>query len=123
MTKRILIIEDTRDNRNILNDLLTPAGFEVFEAENGEAGVALARELRPDLILMDVQMPLVDGYEATRRIRADPDTRHIPIIAITSYAMSGDEAKAMAAGCNGYVAKPFSPRAILAIVRDLLADA
>ena len=121
MSKRILVVEDTVNNRRILNDLLTNAGFEVIEAFDGEKGVAMAAECRPDLILMDIQLPLVDGYEATRRIKANPDLRAIPIIAVTSYALSGDEAKALAAGCDGYFAKPFSPRVILAKVREFLS--
>jgi two-component system, cell cycle response regulator DivK len=120
MSKCILVIEDTENNRRILNDLLTNAGFEVIEAVDGEKGVAMAAERRPDLILMDIQLPVVDGYEATRRIKSNQELRHIPIIAVTSYALSGDEAKARAAGCNGYVAKPFSPRLILAKVREFL---
>jgi two-component system cell cycle response regulator DivK len=121
MSKRILVVEDTENNRRILNDLLTHAGFEVIEAVDGEKGVAMAAERRPDLILMDIQLPLVDGYEATRRIKSDPDLRAIPIIVVTSYALSGDEAKARAAGCDGYIAKPFSPRVILAKVREFLS--
>lgn len=121
MTKRILVVEDTVNNRRILNDLLTNAGFEVVEAFDGEKGVAMAAEYRPDLILMDIQLPLVDGYEATRRIKANPELRAIPIIAVTSYALSGDEAKAIAAGCDGYFAKPFSPRVILAKIREFLS--
>src|SRR5204863_1383816 len=118
MSKKILVVEDTQNNRRILNDLLTNAGFEVVEAVDGEKGVAMAAELKPDLILMDIQLPLVDGYEATRRIKANPDLKAIPIIAVTSYALSGDEAKALAAGCDGYFAKPFSPRVILAKIRE-----
>jgi two-component system, cell cycle response regulator DivK len=121
MSKRILVVEDTENNRMILNDLLTNAGFEVVEARDGEKGVTMAGECRPDLILMDIQLPKVDGYEATRRIKSRPELQHIPIIAVTSYALSGDEAKARAAGCDGYIAKPFSPRIILAKVRELLA--
>ena len=121
MKKRILVVEDTANNRRILNDLLTNAGFEVVEAVDGEKGVAMAAECKPDLILMDIQLPLVDGYEATRRIKANPDMRSVPIIAVTSYALSGDEAKAIAAGCDGYFAKPFSPRVILAKIREFLA--
>jgi two-component system cell cycle response regulator DivK len=121
MSKRILVIEDTENNRRILNDLLTNAGFEVLEAVDGEKGVAMAAEVRPDLILMDIQLPVVDGYEATRRIKANPELRHIPIIAVTSYALSGDDAKALEAGCDGYFAKPFSPRVVLAKVREFLA--
>jgi two-component system, cell cycle response regulator DivK len=120
MTKRILVVEDTEDNRRILRDLLTRAGFELIEAVDGESGVSMATTHRPDLILMDIQLPIFDGYEATRRIKANPDTRNIPIIAVTSYALSGDETKALAAGCDGYVAKPFSPRRILAMVQELL---
>ena len=121
MSKRILVVEDTPNNRRILNDLLTNAGFEVIEAVDGEKGVAMAAEQRPDLILMDIQLPLIDGYEATRRIKANPDLKSIPIIAVTSYALSGDEAKALAAGCDGYFAKPCSPRVILAKIREFLA--
>jgi two-component system, cell cycle response regulator DivK len=120
MSKRILVVEDTEDNRRILRDLLTRAGFELIEAVDGESGVSMAIEHRPDLILMDIQLPVFDGYEATRRIRANPETRSIPIIAVTSYALSGDESKVLAAGCDGYVAKPFSPRKILAMVQEFL---
>jgi two-component system, cell cycle response regulator DivK len=120
MTKRILVVEDTEDNRRILRDLLTRAGFELIEAMDGESGVSMATTHRPDLILMDIQLPIFDGYEATRRIKANPETRNIPIIAVTSYALSGDENKALAAGCDGYVAKPFSPRRILALVQEFL---
>ena len=121
MSARILVIEDTPDNRQIMRDLLTAAGFEVLEAEDGAAGVAAARQHKPDLILMDIQLPVLDGYAATRAIKAYPELAHIPIIAVTSYALSGDEAKTRAAGCNGYVAKPFSPRHLLAEVRRFLA--
>jgi len=121
MTRRILVIEDQPDNRTILRDLLSAAGYEVLEAEDGRAGVAMAVTERPDLILMDIQMPLVDGYEATRRIRAAAGMAATPIIAVTSYALAGDQAKATAAGCDGYVAKPFSPRALLAEVHRFLA--
>jgi two-component system, cell cycle response regulator DivK len=120
MSKRILVVEDTEDNRRILNDLLTNAGFELFEATDGEAGVAMAERHKPDLILMDIQLPVFDGYEATRRIKANPALKHIPIIAVTSYALSGDKQLAFDAGCDGYVAKPFSPRQILAKVREFL---
>ena len=120
MSKRVLVIEDTPDNRQIMRDLLTASGYEVVEAHDGAAGVAKAAEEVPDLILMDIQLPFVDGYEATRRIKANPELAHIPIIAVTSYALSGDEAKTRAAGCDAYIAKPFSPRALLAAVREFL---
>jgi len=122
MSKRILVIEDQEDNRAILRDLLAAAGYEYLEAVNGLEGVAVAARERPDLILMDIQLPEIDGYEATRRIKSDPALRPIPIIAVTSYALSGDEAKARAAGCDDYVTKPFSPRALLAKVRAFLPD-
>jgi two-component system cell cycle response regulator DivK len=118
--KRVLVVEDTEDNRQIIRDLLTSAGYEMIEAVNGEQGVAMAAEHRPDLILMDIQLPVLDGYEATRRIKANPALRHIPVIAVTSYALSGDEEKTREAGCDAYVAKPFSPRLLLAKLRGFL---
>jgi two-component system cell cycle response regulator DivK len=121
MTKRILLIEDTEDNRQIIRDLMAGTGYELLEAEDGETGVAMAAAHRPDLILMDIQLPVVDGYEATRRIKSDPALRHIPVIAVTSYALSGDEVRARAAGCDSYVAKPFSPRLLLATIRQFLS--
>ena len=121
MSQRVLIVEDQEDNRAILRDLLSSAGYELIEASNGEEGVALAERERPDLILMDIQLPVVDGYEATRRIKGNASLRSIPIIAVTSYALSGDEAKAEEAGCDGYVAKPFSPRQLLAKIREYLS--
>lgn len=120
MSKRVLVVEDTEDNRNIVRDLLTSVGYEMIEAVTGAEGVEMARAHMPDLILMDMQMPVLDGYEATRQIKADPALRHIPVIAVTSYALAGDEAKTKAAGCDAYVAKPFSPRQLLAKVREFL---
>jgi two-component system cell cycle response regulator DivK len=122
MMKRILVVEDQEDNRAILRDLLGAAGYAYLEATNGADGIAAAERERPDLILMDIQLPGVDGYEATRRIKADPALRAIPVIAVTSYALSGDEARARAAGCDDYVTKPFSPRQLLAKVREFLPD-
>jgi two-component system cell cycle response regulator DivK len=118
MSKRILVVEDQEDNRQILRDLLATAGYDMIEAEDGVQAIAAASEHRPDLILMDIQLPELDGYEATRRIKADPALNAIPIIVVTSYALSGDEDKARAAGCNAYVAKPYSPRALLAKIRE-----
>ncbi len=120
MSKRILVVEDQDDNRRILRDLLNSVGFETLEAEDGAQGIAAAEAHRPDLILMDIQMPIVDGYEATRRIKANPELRAIPIIVVTSYALSGDEAKARAAGCDDYMTKPYSPRQLLAKIRAYL---
>jgi two-component system cell cycle response regulator DivK len=120
MTKRILVVEDQEDNRQILRDLLETSGYELVEVEDGLQAVAAVAKQRPDLILMDIQLPSIDGYEATRRIRSNADNKSIPIIAVTSYALTGDEAKALAAGCDAYVAKPFSPRQLLAKIRDYL---
>jgi len=120
MSKLILVVEDQEDNRRILRDLLTSAGYEVIEAVTGKDGVSAAETHRPDLILMDIQLPGLDGYEATRRIKANPDLHHIPIIVVTSYALSGDDVKAFEAGCDAYVSKPFSPRALLAKIREYL---
>jgi two-component system cell cycle response regulator DivK len=120
MTKRILVVEDREDNRQILRDLLGSSGYELVEAVDGVQAVAAVANQRPDLILMDIQLPIMDGYEATRRIRSNPDNKSIPIIAVTSYALTGDEGKALAAGCDAYVAKPFSPRQLLAKIREYL---
>jgi two-component system cell cycle response regulator DivK len=120
VTTRVLAIEDHEDNRRILRDLLASVGYELIEAATGEEGIALAGSQVPDLILMDIQLPGLDGYETTRRIRANPALRGVPIIAVTSYALSGDDVKALAAGCDAYVTKPFSPRELLAKIRELL---
>ena len=121
MSKRILVVEDQEDNRRIVHDLLTSVGYEIVEAVTGEEGVRMAETQAPDLILMDIQLPGIDGYEATRRIKANAALRQIPIIAITSYALSGDDVKAFEAGCDAYVSKPFSPRALLAKIREFLS--
>ncbi|HEY2533077.1 MAG TPA: response regulator [Xanthobacteraceae bacterium] len=120
MTRRVLVVEDREDNRQILRDLLGSVGYDVVEAHNGEAAIDAAKAHRPDLILMDIQLPLLDGYEATRRLKADVDLKSIPIIAVTSYALSGDELKARAAGCDAYVAKPYSPRELVAKIKEFL---
>jgi two-component system, cell cycle response regulator DivK len=120
MSKRVLVIEDHEENRRIVRLLLSSAGIEMLEAATGEDGVAMAEKERPDVILMDIQLPGLDGYEATRRIKANPELRHIPIIVVTSYALSGDDVKAFEAGCDAYVTKPFVPRELLAKVRGYL---
>jgi two-component system, cell cycle response regulator DivK len=122
MSKRILVIEDQEDNRKILRDLLTSADFEVIEAADGEAGLAAAAAHRPDLILMDIQLPGIDGYEATRRLKADAALCAIPVIAVTSYALSGDAEKARGVGCDAYISKPYSPRELLEKVRRHLSS-
>ena len=120
MSKRILVVEDEEDSRRILRDLLTSADYEIVEAENGEEALTAAAKQRPDLILMDIHLPIMDGYEATRRIKADPTLTHVPVIAVTSYSLSGDKEKARAAGCDDFVPKPFSPRQLLAKIRQIL---
>ncbi len=120
MTKRILVVEDQEDNRQMLRDLLGSVGHEMIEAHDGETAVAQAAKHRPDLILMDIQLPIMDGYEATRRIKANPELYAIPIIVVTSYALSGDEDKARAAGCDADVTKPYSPRQLLAKINEYL---
>jgi two-component system cell cycle response regulator DivK len=120
MSKRILVVDDQPDNRQIIRDLLAATDYELTEAEDGEQALAAVAKQRPDLILMDIQLPIMDGYEATRRIKADPASRSIPIIAVTSSALSGEEQKARAAGCDDYVTKPYSPRLLLARIREFL---
>jgi len=120
MTRHILVVEDQEDNRQIVRDLLTANDYEMTEAENGEEALVAVTKDRPDLILMDIQLPVMDGYEVTRRIKADPSLSSIPVIAVTSYALSGDEEKARAAGCDDFVPKPFSPRQLLAKIRQYL---
>jgi two-component system cell cycle response regulator DivK len=120
MSRTILVVEDQEDNRQILRDLLGANDYDMLEAENGEEALAAVKKQRPDLILMDIQLPVLDGYEATRRLKADPETKSIPIIVVTSYALSGDETKARESGCDAYVTKPYSPRALLAKIREFL---
>src|ERR1700730_9797555 len=122
MSKRILVIAHTEDTRQIIRDLLSSVGYELIEAVDGAEGVAMAQSEHPDLILMDIQLPVIDGYEAPRRVRAIPELSRVPIIAVASYALSGDETKTREAGCDGYVAKPFSPRQLLAKIREFLPE-
>ena len=120
MIKRVLIVDDNEDNRQILIDLLSANGFQVLEAHSGVDAVDIAQRETPDLVLMDIQLPGIDGHEATRRIKAIPLLARTPVIAVTSYALAGDDRKAADAGCDGYITKPYSPRALLAQVRALL---
>jgi two-component system, cell cycle response regulator DivK len=122
MTKRIIVVDDHEDNRQILRVLLASAGYVMIEAQNGETALAAALSERPDLILMDIQLPDLDGYEVTRRIKSNPRSHDVPIIAVTSYALSDDERKALAAGCIAYVAKPYSPMQLLAKIKKYLAS-
>jgi two-component system, cell cycle response regulator DivK len=121
--KTILHIEDNEFNRKIVRDLLARTEYRVIEAADGEMGMTTAFQELPDLILVDIQLPKISGLEATRRLRADPRTAHIPIIAITSFALSGDDEKAREAGASHYVAKPYSPRELLETIRRLAPDA
>jgi two-component system, cell cycle response regulator DivK len=121
MAKTILIVEDEPRNLKLLRDLLQRFGHVTIEAADGEQGVALAREKIPDLILMDIMMPKMDGLEATRIIKADTKTKHIPILALTSYAMKGDKEKTIEAGCNAYIAKPVDIQEVLKAIEDLLS--
>jgi two-component system cell cycle response regulator DivK len=121
--RTILYIEDNEYNRKIVRQLLGRTSYQLVEAVDGESGVALAQQIVPQLILMDVQLPKMSGLDATRALKADPRTGHIPIIVITSFALSGDREKAAVAGADNYLAKPYSPRELLALVRQYLPEA
>ena len=118
----ILYIEDNEYNRKIVRQLLSHTSYRLVEAVDGESGVTLAQQTLPQLILMDVQLPKMSGHEATRILRQDPRTRDIPIIVITSFALSGDRELATAAGATGYLAKPYSPRELIALIRKYLPE-
>jgi CheY-like chemotaxis protein len=117
---KILLVEDNEMNRDMLSRRLERRGYQVLIAEDGVAGVTLARTQSPDLILMDMSLPVMDGWEATRQIKADPDTKIIPVIALTAHAMAGDEEKALAAGCNDYETKPVDLPRLLGKIEILL---
>jgi two-component system cell cycle response regulator DivK len=121
--KTVLYVEDNEFNRKIVRHLLGRTSYRLLEAPDGEAGVATAREARPDLVIMDIQLPKLSGLDATRQLRSDPLTAGIPVIVITSFALAGDEEKARAAGASAYLAKPYSPRELLQIIRELAPEA
>ena len=122
MSRRILVVEDDEDSRRIVTKVLTGEGYDVVEVLTGAAALTAVREGRPDLILMDLALPGMDGWEATRQIKAAPDSADIPIVALTAFAMRGDEERARAAGCDAYVSKPFQPQALRDVVRRLLPE-
>jgi two-component system cell cycle response regulator DivK len=121
--KTILYVEDNEFNRKIVRQLLAKTSYSLVEAMDGEAGVAAALAAPPDLILMDIQLPKMSGLEATRQLRGDARTAAVPIIVVTSFALSGDDQKAKAAGATAYLAKPYSPRELLAKIRAIVPDA
>lgn len=122
MPQKILIVEDNENNRRLVRDVLVYYGYEIIEAANGEEGITMAKEHQPDLIFMDIQMPVMNGYEATRILKNDPDTKHIKIIAVTSFAMLGDKGKILEAGADDYIAKPIDTRALPDKVNKLLIE-
>jgi two-component system, cell cycle response regulator DivK len=121
-SKTVLYVEDNEYNLKIVRQLLSRTTYRLIEAVDGEQGVAAARRDLPDLILMDIQLPKISGLDATRQLRADPATTNIPVIAITSFALSGDREKAKEAGATAYLAKPYSPRELLELIRKLAPE-
>jgi two-component system, cell cycle response regulator DivK len=121
--KRLLYVEDNAFNRKLVRDLLQRTTYQLLEATDGDSGLAAARRELPDLVIMDIQLPRMSGLDVTRALRADATTAHIPIIVITSFALSGDEQKAKAAGATAYLAKPYSPRELLQTIRQLAPEA
>jgi CheY-like chemotaxis protein len=118
--EKVLIIEDNELNRKLITSLLHLKNYQVLEAEDAETGIDMARKYLPDLILMDIQLPGMDGLTATRVLKNDIDLKNIPIVAVTSYAMSGDEDKAMAAGCVGYITKPIETREFIKSISEYI---
>lgn len=122
MAKKILIVEDIPMNRRLIGDILKYHGYENYEAADGEEGIRMAKKHMPDLIIMDLQMPVRNGYEAIRILRSDPETKHIKIIAVTSFAMAGDREKAMETGADDYISKPINTRELPERVKKLLGE-
>jgi two-component system cell cycle response regulator DivK len=120
--RSVLYVEDNEYNRKIVRRLLSRSSYRLREAADGEAALGMVREERPDLILMDVQLPKMSGLDVTRALRADPATADVPIIVVTSFALSGDDQRALAAGASAYIAKPYSPRELLALIQTFLDE-
>jgi two-component system cell cycle response regulator DivK len=120
--RSVLYVEDNEYNRKIVRRLLSRTSYSLREAVDGEAALTMVRENRPDLILMDVQLPKMSGLDVTRALRADPATADIPIIVVTSFALSGDDQRAMQAGASAYIAKPYSPRELVALIQTFLPE-
>ena len=118
--KTVLLVEDNEDNRTVYRTILEHFGYHVVEARNGEDGIRMARETKPALILMDISIPVIDGWEATKILKADAETSDIPIIALTAHALATDRAKAEEVGCDGYLAKPCEPRRVVAEVERFI---
>ena len=120
MTQRILIVEDNELNLKLFRDLLAANGFETVETREGLEAISLTRNMRPDLILMDIQLPEISGLDITRKIKADPELRHIPVIAVTAFAMKDDETRILEAGCEAYLSKPIAIDQFLSVIRRFL---
>jgi two-component system cell cycle response regulator DivK len=120
MKATILLIEDNEKNRYLTTFILEKHGYQVIQAEDGQAGIALARQIKPDLILLDIQLPVMDGYAVARELTKNGDLRDVPIVAVTSYAMVGDRERILAAGCVGYIEKPINPATFVAEIEQYL---
>lgn len=120
MNRTVLLIEDNEQNRYLATFLLEQHGYKVVAAADGPLGISMARELRPDMILLDIQLPGMDGYQVARALRGHAELANLPIVAVTSYAMVGDREKSLAAGCNGYIEKPINPDTFVAEISRFL---
>ena len=120
MKRTILVIEDNEKNIYLVTFILEKSGYQVVQARDGQAGIALARQLKPDIILLDIQLPVMDGYDVARELTKNGELGHVPIVAVTSYAMLGDRERALEAGCVGYIEKPINPATFVAEIEQYL---
>ncbi len=120
MTTTVLVIEDNEKNMYLVTFILERSGYRVLQARDGQSGITLAAQAKPDLILMDIQLPVMDGYTVARELTSNEDLKHVPIVAVTSYAMSGDRERALASGCIGYIEKPINPATFLVEIKQFL---